>query len=530
MPPVISLPPPSAFGLPEKFVRWRPDQITAFQQITDCPARFLGLTMPTGSGKGLTYMTAAHLSSGRVVVLTAKKGLQDQLFSDFQGLGLTDVRGLPAYGCLALSGDGEWSHLNPKQEPLTCDRGPCQVGLPCTLREAGCTHYDAVRSAMGARLVSTNYACWLARRRWSTGLGSVDLLVLDEAHRAMEELSEALTLKLEKWLLSSVGIKHPSPGYSLMEWRTWASSWILRIRGDLEGMPPTYPLTAIKHRQRLQSVERTLPGIAQMIPGDWVEDSTPDAYVFEALWPARYSEQLLFQGAKRVVLTSATLTGKTLSLLGLPDAERTLWECPSRFPVARRAVYRVPTVRVDKRMKHEHRVEWLARIDQILSVWSGVKGIIHTVSYLRAQEIYQGSRYQSRLVIPPKGEVSQTVEWFKQQSEPKVLLSPALGEGWDFPHDQCRLQIVSNLPFPDGRSHVLQAREEQDPEYGPHLMIQALEQSVGRGMREDNDWCVTFIIDDHWKWVRGKYKHLMTDSFRQAVKEVKTIPPPIFPT
>src|SRR5262245_8435834 len=79
----IKLPPPAAFGLPDKFPAWREDQEFALQLILDADTQFIGLNMPVGSGKSLAASAAAVLTSGRTAYLTATKGLQDQIGADF---------------------------------------------------------------------------------------------------------------------------------------------------------------------------------------------------------------------------------------------------------------------------------------------------------------------------------------------------------------------------------------------------------------------------------------------------------------
>jgi ATP-dependent DNA helicase DinG len=487
--------------------------------------------MPTGSGKSLMYMAAAALTPGRTVALTANLGLQDQIEGDYRSMGLQDMRGQGNYLCKALFYDGEYAHLHDQSKGLPmCDEGPCHVNLPCSLKEVGCEYYDRLRRVRGAPLVSTSYALWLAQKQHSQGLGTVDLLVLDEAHAAEDELARALTIKLDRWLCQAVNL-HPPLNYSISQWRDWAVYHANRLKAKLDEMPHSQSGSDMKYRRRLKAAERLLRAMAAMKPGNWIEDSTPDALIFQILHPAQYAEDLLFQGAKKVVLTSATLTAKTLALLGIPQDQALLWECPSRFPVARRPITYVPTVRVDNRMTKAHQQMLYTRVNQSMGVRLDRKGLIHSVSYKRAEQVKQASDTPERLIIPPSGKVTETVLAFKQA--PVIpgypapwLISPSLSTGWDFPDDTCRVQVVLKMPFPSP-SKLLTARSQVDDQYLPYLMIQALVQSVGRGVRHDLDWCETLIFDDHWAWIRFKYKHLIVKWFLDACRESKTLPPPL---
>ena len=81
------LPAPSAFGLPPQFRDWRPGQAEAvLEVIRPWQRRFLVHAQPTGFGKSAVYMAAASQATGRTVILTATKALQDQLLREFVGV------------------------------------------------------------------------------------------------------------------------------------------------------------------------------------------------------------------------------------------------------------------------------------------------------------------------------------------------------------------------------------------------------------------------------------------------------------
>jgi ATP-dependent DNA helicase DinG len=524
----LDFPPPTAFGMPEQFVSWRPHQILAWQKILDAQTRFVGITAPTGSGKSLIYMTAIQVDGTRGVTVTGSKGLQAQLGTDFAELGVVDIRGQGNYPCKAYQHGGEWFALQPEADnDHSCGNGPCHMGLPCTLREAGCTYYDTVREALHSQMPVTNYAYWLTQRRYSQGLGEADILVLDEAHVAVDELSNALQIRLEKWLCQAIHLTPPDGEHGILDWQKWATWHATRLKSKLDEKVEGISKGELKYRKRLQTVERILRTMGSMSSGDWVEDHAPDAWVFECLQPAKYAEQLLFQGAKKIVFTSATLTEKTLNLLGVDPTDVTWFECPSHFPVERRPVIWVPTVKVDYRMTPAHWAQWVTRIDQILDARPWVKGIIHTVSYARAKHLLTHSAHKGRLVLPNPGQTEYAVTSFKESKEPFVLVSPAIMTGWDFPGEACRFQILAKLPFPDSRSKIVQARTEMDKDYGAYLMMQQLVQAVGRGMRSESDWCETIIIDDHAGWAMSKFKKLAPKWFWDSYRKSVTLPPPL---
>lgn len=207
-------------------------------------------------------------------------------------------------------------------------------------------------------------------------------------------------------------------------------------------------------------------------------------------------------------------------------------EYPSRFPVSRRPVYMldmVPRVRVDYRMKDDHYKIWLTRIDNIISARLDRKGIIHTVSYDRCQRIMNSSSYREIFMTHERNAKSanEAVELFKLVDPPRVLVSPSMVTGYDFPYTSCEYQIIAKVPFPDMRRKVDKARKEIDPDYGLCYTMINLVQACGRGMRAADDRCECFIIDDHFKWFLSKYKKFAPRWFVEAVKFVNLIPEPL---
>ena len=80
-------------------------------------------------------MAVATLTEGRAVLLTSTKGLQRQVVTDFEGLGLVDISGQNNYPCEALQPGGVgFLGLRTRWEPpreTRCDHGPCHGASRC---------------------------------------------------------------------------------------------------------------------------------------------------------------------------------------------------------------------------------------------------------------------------------------------------------------------------------------------------------------------------------------------------------------
>jgi ATP-dependent DNA helicase DinG len=489
------------------------------------------------SGKTLTYTALAVLMKTRAAILTRTKPLQTQIQQDFAEIGMAEIRGANSYPCTALKPGGELhqqfgkGHLN-----AYCDHGPCRVGVPCGLRESGCSYYDAVRLAKDRRLVNTNYAYWMSQHDYSKGLGQFGLLVLDEAHDAPDALSDHMTMEIERADLGRFGLDIPLGQMEMDQWRDWANHHHHNLNARLEGITAEIkaardddeplPSGIIDEARHLQRLVNQL-ALIMTVDDTWViYQKTAHSWTFTPAWPARFAEEKLFLGIKKIVLTSATVRRKTAELLGIDTNDLAVLEYPSTFPKARRPVYQIPTARMRRGMSDRELEMWASKMDNIIRPRLDRKGIIHTVSYARSEYIYRHSDYAQHMIIHSSMGTRQAIERFKASQPPAILVSPSLSTGYDFPYQECEYIIVSKIPFATTTDPVLKARQEQDEEYGLYLAMQNLVQMAGRGMRSADDQCEILIVDDMIGWLVKKYRHLSPAWFLDALQRVAMIPPP----
>lgn len=526
------LPPPVAIGAPEFFTAWRPHQPKAILKAIETEKRFVAAVLPTGAGKSLTVVSVALLAGLRTAILTSTKLLQTQYNNDFSSIGLVDVRGKNAYQCVAFN--DEFAAFKDPSRWQSCEEGPCSAGMRCSRRPTqsdpdakGCMYYDAIATARQSQLVVTNYKFWLSQNAFAQGLGEFDCLVLDEAHNAPQELADFLSTELtHKDIEGTLQIKAPSESGDLKVWYAWAKTQGAATERLLEQWKPKTRPEMQKYRQ-LKAVNRKLSVLASMTPADWVVVETPEGFHFDPIWVRNHTEDALFVGTPKVILTSATFNRKTAEMMGIANDKLEWHETPSDFPIARRPVYYVPTVKVDFRTDAAMERLWGARIDQIIRARGDRKGIIHTVSYARRNRILQMSEFRDRMISHDSKTARQAVETFKAAGPGAILVSPSMTTGYDFPYDECEYQIILKIPFPDGRTPVVKARTAVDKDYPAYIAMQELVQAVGRGMRAVDDQCETFIIDDNASWFIPKYRALAPAWFLQAFKRIDTLPVPL---
>lgn len=537
------------------FSDFRQIQREAAAQAAYGERRVQALCMPTGSGKSAVAEMIAQLTGWRTGILTATKGLEDQYGRTFQGL-LYDIRGRSNYECP----DAAKRFSDPG---LTCEDGQ---HMNCSRIKNGCTYEEERNSARRSRTVLTNYAYWLAVNKRQPGLellqkvgdgeqvstNPFECLVLDEAHEAPEQLAGFLNVQLyEKEVRELVGVDAIRTE-SIAEWREWSKlngqsvvTAYAALKAELVQPGHKAKVQDVKLLRRMEALVEKLAMIGGMNEADWLceyKEGTRFGRVweFDAVWPGKYAERFLFRGIPRIVLMSATLRPKTLGLLGIRADEADFREWPAIFDRSRCPVYFLPPkkngkeIRVDRHATSDDLNAWVEHIDKIIDARRDRKGLICTVSYDRQQYLMQASRNKDLMIgntsDPESGKAADVYREHVATTRPTVLVSPSFSTGWDFPYKACEYVIICKVAFPDGRSKVMKARKERDPDYPYYLAILDLVQGCGRGMRAPDDQCEVFIVDGHWSWIgnpNGKYARYAPMGFMNAVRRSGVLPAPL---
>lgn len=522
---------PQELGLPPKFDSWRPQQADWLERTGQTQKRFKVGCIPTGGGKSPPVVATSIQSGIPTAIVTMTKGLQQQYLDDFSSIGMVDLRGRNNYPC-SLRSD------------YTCEEGyAVQCPHKGTIK---CPASQAEFAAATSNLVVTNYSKWIYSRNRGTGLGHIKQVIFDEAHFAPEAIASAMQVVFHHKEIEET-LQVPFPRYpetlDMMVWKAWAVSTRLYAEDDFKKTQykiqcsPNPKSAWVKRLNHMRHLIRRLGTISTIRPDNWVVDEIEQGFQFDPIRPGRYAESVLFLGIESIYMVSATIRPKTLQMVGISQGEKRyvhmgeegpdylFLEYDSDFNPADCPIYYIPTQRVDN--KHPDRSMLWMRLDQWLSRRQDRKGIIHTVSHDRREEIMSYSRYANQMIFNDRGEVtSDKVELFKQAGPGALLCSPSVGVGYDFPGTDCEHQFICKVPF-EPPSKIVKAREADDPEYRGYKAMMGMVQAFGRGARFKGDRCENAIADDNMSWVMWKYGYLAPRAFHKVYRVVDTVPNPL---
>ena len=511
---------PSEFGF--DFDSFLPGQeelvLRVVSSLLSPKKRFIVVEAPTGIGKTLIMLVAASIPEGRSVFVTSRVALQDQYYRDRGSSGLSLIKGESKYDCNAVKTDGELFHLNPFKKRIHTGIAPCKLDFECSLMHGGgCDRFDAIREAKLSDKVITSYALWLTLPLSSVSVGQFSNLFMDEAHKSIDHLGEFMTAKF----YNSWGC--PFSSRSLEDWKSWAAETVAPFREYVTALRRD---PGRKYDELLKSVKmlRSLESLTKVSGDCGIDEKSDRDGMFIAItpkWPGNSAEELLFRGVSKVVMFSATLNRKVPHLLGVNDFEYI--SVPSSFDPRNRPIIflnRSPKVRWTKRTKSEDLAPIFERIREIILSRPNKKGIILPVSYDRMIMIKDSLRMDHLIITHRRADpddFQKALEVFRKAEPPCVLNSPIVGEGFDFPGDECEYIIIPKIPFVPMIDDVMKKRRDDDPDYPMFLASIALEQYVGRGNRLPTDRCEIFILDASIEWFLGK--GFFSDWFLSCLKK-----------
>lgn len=168
----------------------------------------------------------------------------------------------------------------------------------------------------------------------------------------------------------------------------------------------------------------------------------------------------------------------------------------------------------------EANLPWLySTIDEILNNHPNENGIIHSASYKLTMNIYNNlSRKNQQRVLIYEGteEKRKVLEMFKRGNS-KILMGPSLTEGLDLKDEFSRLQIFAKVPYLSLTDRFVKTKLEINPSWYSWYAIKNILQGVGRSIRNENDWAVTYFLDASLSDLIHKHRRSFPPEFMQRI-------------
>ena len=516
-------------GLPKWVEVIRPHQWDAVRAIVaeyEEGVDLVWLDAPVGSGKTLIaemvrQILAARNIAAKLPVLKSQyvcsdKSLQEQFLKDFStdGSGNPNARvlmGRSNYTPTRMDGMGSMGEMG-----ITC--ADCS-GPQCNMCEgyAACPYVIAKRVAEVAPTAVLNTAYLLAAGRYAEWRRA-DFTVLDECDVMEGALMGFVEFFLGDGYMKKLKVAPLKKGVHKKTIVDWLRVDVIPAMdkklksGQGRLFDAEASVKEARERKAMESKLEEAKWIADELERDiklhaeeeqvssWVRDNNHgDSFVMKPVRVDRYGQRYVWRMSRRWLCMSGTIVSPDEmedSLgVGLTCATVTV---PMTFPAENRPIVVAGVARVVKAEMDDAVKKLALAIDRICERHPGERVLVHTVSYQLAGQLkfLVEAAGRKKLTYHSSSEKEWAVREYRQ-SEGAVLFAPSMSRGVDFKDDDCRVVVIAKVPYPYlGDPQVgNRMRGEGGRFWYTVQTVRTVMQMVGRGVRHEDDWCATYILD-----------------------------------
>lgn len=518
---------------------------------------YILLDAGTGIGKSAIAVTLARYFETAYIV-TVTKQLQDQYYDDFK---YPVIKGRKNFSCL---------DARAFNKEVTCEDGICQKGnVECDYGispegssicfvdvfnvnwyfkgENHCNYWEQKGRAVQSPITLMNYANFFIEMNFLTHFGKRKLGVFDEAHNIEDQMMDRIshTLANEKLkkhfkdyinILAEFGELRAVPQISDDAYMEDIDFWKIYLPKFVDNYLELVKLKdlTLKKRKKYARIIHKLRFIIKEFnehPEDWIIDARKEEeqVIFKPIEVSRFVKDYFLKYTDYKLLMSATILNKEhfCRWHGIDPEDVLYIQEKSPFEIYRRPIYLKTAGSMSYKSKEKTMPRTIPVLKKILAYHSDDKGLIHTNSHELANYIYKELNDPRLIKYSPEGTVKsgpsreEIIDKYKNSPKPLVLVAPSVQEGVDFPDELNRFQIIYKIPFPYLGDKQVAVRNERDQHWYGYKTVISLVQAYGRGMRNKEDYCDTFITDtdiyavmnEEWR----KCIYFIPEYFREAI-------------
>ena len=231
----------------------------------------------------------------------------------------------------------------------------------------------------------------------------------------------------------------------------------------------------------------------------------------------------LLSKAEDRVMVSATICGKesyeeNIGAKYTDSKEITYTKIPSTFNFNKSPIYLYTKYRATVNTPENIPCIFYLAYD-IINSSLYKRGIIQSGNYELARKFCKEApkEIQERLIsYSGNKEKIEAIEKFKKSTD-GILIGPTLNEGVDLPDNYCRFNIILKVPYPNLTNKLVKTKKELFPKWYINKTITSVVQGIGRGVRNENDWCATYILDGCFCGLYKQSEASFPDNFKSRI-------------
>lgn len=398
-----------------------------------------------------------------------------------------------------------------------------------------CPYEQAKNAALKSSLAVLNTSYFLSECNGPGRFSRGGLVIADECDDLENQLLKHVEVTISERRLKQYGLGVPRFVTKEESWIEWAEHAHEVVRAQRPRLRDTTDIQAIREQKRHTLLVEKLRGLKEgLAAGEFIYVGDRQHVGFKPVTVSGFGQDKLWQHGDKWLLMSATVISadELLESLGWDeDREWRLVRVPSTFPPQNRKVIVAPVAKMDYKGREEAYPKIIEAVRQIALKHPDERILVHSTNYDLTRGIVEGLE-----VLPAElGIGSRPLVTYSESSQKEsrlatylsapnsIMVAPSFDRGIDLPDDKCRVQIVAKIPFGNLRDKQINTRLYGGGRAGKTwyavTAIRTLVQMCGRGVRHENDWCVTYILDRQFVdnlW--AGYKRLIPEWFKAGIE------------
>ena len=509
--------------------------------------KYVILDANTGSGKSAVARTVIdyyNQNNGfNAYLLSSTKMLQNQYYNESLIFNKFDIN--------YQLGKGR-SNFECKLNHNKCNEGECRITKDTQFRckyglhdadewsigcfDGSCNYWEQKKDAIYSDVCILNYDVLLSD--FPKHYKKRNLMICDEAHNLDTKIMNRVSITLSEVKLGTYGVFLENSDF--YEKNTNVAYWLDRlkdikailVKNHAEGSFEENNRKVILVKKQLNDINHLIDKINARIdeisknPNLWFIDIVEDRFgkkiTIKPIDIHQYAKPYLFNKSDLHLLMSGSIVDyhNFAKYLGLDDEDVYYVQQESSFDMVNRNQL-VPKYcgKLTYKEKQKTLPKSYSVINDIITDHMSEKGIIHCNSREFANKIVENCWDYGRFILYENSfEKELAIEKLKN-SDNGIIVAYSLEEGLNLPDDDIRFQILLKCPYPSLADKQIKARQKADYTWYLIETIRKIMQTVGRGMRHEDDYCTNYLIDSSFKNIlKNKYcPQYLKDSVQKKI-------------
>ncbi len=423
--------------------------------------------------------------------LTITKALQDQYYNTFENTGILK---------------GQSNHACDIDTSLSVDIAPCTY-IPKLKRECWrsnrCPYYNQRNNMLKSDFAALNYSMFFSL---PAHLKRRKIIVCDEGSELEEQLVSQFTCEVDIPFLVKTNTTLTS--FPVEETPTkvlnWLSVLLRNVINNIDDYADFFKNTSRDHTElskkkteytRLMSLQSSL----EVLIGTYYDSQyiiIKDNRIIKFV-PLKVDKlaRFIFDYADHVVIMSATIIDPPNFCKNLGIVKYKYIEVASTFDHEKAPIYILAKQKLNFKNMTEMLPKLAHQVEGLLEEHADDKGLIHTHTQFITDYI-RTNVPSSRLLCREAGvRNEELLDMHERSSSPTVLVSPSMTYGVDLKGDLAKFQIIMKAPWLPTKDPRIEKMMKLDKAWYTNKMLCSVVQASGRGIRSEEDECVTYILD-----------------------------------